>query len=357
MNLFCALVGETAGSRKGVSIGRVKQVFKTVTPPPRPAGPIDTSEPWVAMRFKSGLSTGEGLIWHLRDPIPSRQEKVEDDPGVADKRMCLIEPEFASMLKVMNRPGNTLSPTIRRAWDGDYVLETLVKRQPAKATGAHVSIIGHISREELRRYLHQTEAAAGFANRFLWVVARRSKFLARGGNLPTEELDALAARMARAVDFARGVDEIDLDPDARSLWFEIYPKLSAGRSGMFGAVTARAEAQVMRLACISALMNSRSMVSLRDLNGALAIWKYCEDSARHIWGDALGDPEADKILRALRVHENGVTRTEIRDLFQRNRTEEEIERALGVLRERGLARSMEAESGGRPTQRWFATGA
>ena len=38
-------------------------------------------------------------------------------------------------------------------------------KSPAKATDAHISVIGHITTDELRRSLTRTEAANGFANR------------------------------------------------------------------------------------------------------------------------------------------------------------------------------------------------
>ena len=65
------------------------------------------------------------------------------------------------------------------------------------------------------------------------------------------------------------------------------------------------------------------------LLAALAVWDYCEASARFIFGDALGDPVADEILRALRqAGEEGMTRTAIREnLFQRNMPARRIQRA------------------------------
>jgi hypothetical protein len=76
---------------------------------------------------KTGPSSGEGLIWHVRDPIEERQaikdkgrtvgyEMVITDQGVEDKRLLVIEPEFASTLRVMEREGNTLSAQLRQAW-------------------------------------------------------------------------------------------------------------------------------------------------------------------------------------------------------------------------------------------------
>ena len=51
---------------------------------------------------------------------------------------------------------------------------------------------------------------------------------------------------------------------------------------------------------------------------ALEIWRYAEDSARFIFGDDLGDPIADEILRSLRASPEGLTRTQIRDRFNRH---------------------------------------
>ena len=90
---------------------------------------------------------------------------------------------------------------------------------------------------------------------------------------------------------------------------------------------------------------------------ALAVWQYCEDSARFIFGDALGDVMADEILRELRSRAEGMTRNDIREYFQRHKSSAEIGRALGVLQEYGLARMVrnrEQPDQVRPTERWYA---
>ena len=76
-----------------------------------------------------------------------------------------FESEFASVLRVSGRDGNTLSPVMRNAWDSGN-LRILTKNNPVQASEAHISIIGHITRDELLRYMDNTEAANGFANRF-----------------------------------------------------------------------------------------------------------------------------------------------------------------------------------------------
>lgn len=355
LNLFVVLVGRTAKGRKGSSL---QQTFRLM-------GGLD--EQWTAHCMRSGLSSGEGLIWAVRDPI-EKQEPVKEkgrvkeyqtvmvDEGVADKRLLVTESEFAQTLKVAAREGNTLSAVIRQAWDTGN-LRTLTKNSPACATEAHISIIGHITRDELTRYLNTTEASNGFANRFLWACVRRSKVLPEGGKLDEVDFGETVRRLRAARDFASGIHEMKRDAAARTLWHQVYEKLSDGKPGLLGAVTSRAEAQVMRLACLYALLDCSAVIGRHHLEAALALWLYCEESARFIFGDALGDPVADEILRALReVADAGLTRTQIRDLFGRNRSAGEITRALQRLAEAGLAGYTMEESDGtnRKTERWRA---
>jgi hypothetical protein len=282
-NLYAVLVGVSAKGRKGTSKGHIKRLFR------------DTDESWTTNCNRSGLSSGEGLIWAVRDPVEAIDLKADEggtkivDPGVEGKRLLVTEGEFASTLRVMGRDGSTLSPVIRNGWD-DGTLQILTKNLTARATDAHISIIGHITAEELRRYLDSTEAANGFANRFLWVCVRRSKFLPEGGNIQNENFQPILERLGKALDFARQERRVRFDDEAREIWYGIYRELSEGQPGMFGAVTALAEAQSVRLALIYALLDSSEIIRKLHLLAALAVWDYCRESAGCIFGDTLGDP-------------------------------------------------------------------
>jgi hypothetical protein len=354
LNLFGVLVGQTSRGRKGSSWSAVSQLL----------GMVDSG--WAENRIQSGLSSGEGVIWAVRDPIeqeePIREGKaravtgyqtVRTDAGVNDKRLLVLESEFASTLKVADRDGNTLSAIIRQAWDTGK-LRVLTRNRPAKSTGAHISIIGHVTKNELLKYLTTTEAGNGFANRFLWVCVRRSKLLPNGGELHKVNQQPLISRLNEAVQFGRVAGEMGRDQEAEELWADVYPALSGDRFGLFGAVTTRAEAITLRLSCLYALLDRSPKVTQHHLIAALAVWKYCEDSARFIFGDAMGDGTADTILRALRAAPAGLTRTDIVYLFDRNRPAQEITRTLNMLQANGLARAAREETGGRPTERWCA---
>jgi hypothetical protein len=339
-NLFLVLVGRTSKSRKGTSWGHINRLFE------------DIDESW-RDHVKSGLSSGEGLIWAVRDPVVKNDTA---DLGVQDKRLLVFEAEFASTLRVLDRQGNTLSAIIRDAWDKGN-LETLAKNSPAKTTGAHIGIVAHITRDELRSYLNRTETGNGFANRFLFLCVKRSKALPEGGKLNPADLDSLRIRLGEAMEFARNACEMKRDPEASAIWAEVYEELSGDKLGLFGAVTTRAESQVLRLSCLYGLLDKSAVVRKPHLLAALALWEYAENSARFIFGDSLGDPMADELLTALRSKPEGMTRTEIRDFFGRNRRADEIGRALTMLAEHGLA-SFRAgeETGGRAAEVWFAVG-
>ena len=353
-NEYAVVVGRTSKARKGTTWGHVRALME------------QADDHWVREQVASGVSSGEGIIWAIRDAINSREKikegkevryvDVEKDPGVADKRLLLHEPEFANVLKQTERQTNIVSMVLRNAWDGVKVLRTLTKNSPARSTGAYVSAIGHITADELRRYLSQTESANGFANRFLFVCADRSKFLPEGGRVDPAVWDGLRNELVAALEFARSAGEVRRDEEARSLWCEIYRELSEGKPGLAGALLARAEAHVMRIALIHALLDRSPFIRAPHLLAAIALWDYVERSVAYIFGDSLGDPVADELLRLLRGCPSGMTRTEIRDYFQRNASADRIGKALGVLLQHKLAHPQLEETGGRRAERWFATG-
>jgi phage/plasmid primase-like uncharacterized protein len=349
-NLFMLLVGETSKGRKGTSWGRVRQLF----------GRIESWKPTV-----SGLSSGEGLKFNVRDQVQglvknkSGEKGLETtDIGVSDKRLLVIEPEFAQALRVAARPGNTLSATVREAWDTGR-LATLTKNDPITATGAHVCIVGHITADELRAELTATDTASGFANRFLFVGARRSKVLPFGGaNMPDDIATAFAQQLEHAAGVAQTCGALAMTPAARKIWATVYPALSEGRTGLRGAATARAEAQCIRLSLIYALLDEATAIDAPHLFAALAVWEYCDATARYIFGATLGDRIADEIMRALKVAGSaGRSRTEIRDLFKRHQTAERLGQALELLTRRKLVRVEQRQTGGRPEEIWTMEGA
>ena len=345
-NLFAVQVGETGKSRKGTSAGRIRQLMETVCPI------------WADECIKGGLSSGEGVVAAIQDKIVKTDKNGNEEvivKGVDDKRLLLDEREFFSALVVMKREGNIVSRIVRDAWDSIKVLGTLTKNSQTRATKPHISINGHITEEELQRTLDHTSMANGYANRFLFACVRRARELPFGGSLEQSTIDKLGAKIKEVYLKSHMISkQITMNAEAKKLWVKVYHDLSMGQPGLLGAITGRAEAQTVRLALLYAVLDGSNQIKRPHLRAALALWQYCEDSARYIFGDSLGDPLADQLLRALR-DAGGMSRTQIHNLFKRNQPAEKIEAALAVLVKHGkVRREMRTEKGkrGRPEEFW-----
>jgi hypothetical protein len=323
------LVGDTARARKGTAQAEVSKVFALADPG------------WFAERVMGGLASGEGLIFAVRDP-------GEQDPGEVDKRLLVVEAEFARVLGVAAREGNTLSAVLRQAWD-DGRLRTMTRKDPLRASGAHISIVGHITAEELLRRLGDTEIANGFANRFLFALVRRSKLLPEGGQLDPAALDRLAADVMDALATARHLGILCRSATARELWAKAYKDFGDGAAGLAGALTARPEAQTLRLSVAYALLDGSALIEPVHIEAALAVWRYCEASAAAIFGGLLGDPVADRLLEALHeAGDDGLDGAAQHAVFGRHVAATRLALARALLEGKGLIVTSSEETGGRP---------
>jgi hypothetical protein len=324
-NLNVVFVGPTSTGRKGSAYSQARQLL-----------------PWDYLRDQviGGLSTGEGLIHAVRD----RETAVEDDGittkvvdlGIVDKRKVVVGEEFSRTLRAMTRSENTLSAILRLAWDGRD-LATLTRAKPMRATEPHISVIAHITPEELRNDLTDISAANGLGNRFIFICVKRKKSLPFGGKPDPQPLALLRDQLLDAItDTRRG--EIAMDAEAKTLWRMHYDDLTDEQApGMLGAICARGATQVLRLALLYALIDKQELIGADHLRGGLAVWEYAKGSARYIFGDSIGDPAADKIMAALRASPKGLKRADISALFGNNRDKADIDTRLALLFRYGRA--------------------
>jgi hypothetical protein len=287
-------------------------------------------EAWAQDCDKSGLSSGEGLIEAI---------------GETDKRLFLRQPEFVAVLARQSRDASVLSATLRELWDDGRSSVMNRKHNALSTIDALVSLVGHITPEELAGSLKTTDLANGYANRFLFVCVRRSKPLPDSGNLSEREVNTLVIKIRRAKEFAEGVNEMKRDEEAAKLWRTIYPHLTEDNVGMLGKVIARARAQVLRLSCIYALLDDSSFVRRVHLEAALALWQYCEDSARYIFGEGMTlSARAQKLFDAVReAGDTGLTRTAQSAAFKGNLSAEELDALTSELLRAGLVRRVAAD--------------
>jgi hypothetical protein len=326
--LFVVLVGRSARSRKGSAVKNVERLMRVADPE------------WVSSSLVGGLASGEGLIAHAAQ---------HEGQGL----VC-VEEEFARALTAGGRSGSTLSPVIRQAWDG-CVLRTMTK-DPITASNAHVSIIGNITIDELRVRVRE-EISNGFANRFMYICVQRAKLLPDGGKPQGDELEGLGARLREALEFARNVGEVTRSPAASEQWASIYCELADDDPpGLLGEATARAEAQVLRLAVAYALLDRSDRIEVVHQEAALAVWQYARASAEMIFPASIGDSLAVRVYDAIcTAGPEGIDRTGLHGALGGHVPAQQLQPRLELLQTRGLISLDRISTGGRPRELIRAT--
>ncbi len=338
--LFVAICGQTAKARKGTSAKPVERLFDF--PKHMYTSSIQVSP--------GPLSSGEGLIYAVRDirkeldPVSGEMKVI--DNGATDKRLFILDEELAGALKVTKKEGNTLSSVARRLWDNGSA-RPMTKTNRISTTFAHVCIVAHITMGELETNLQNVELLNGFANRFLWALVNRRKHVPIPEAIPNHILDKFQTTLADILRFGQQCQNLTFANETKELWIKIYPWLSRDKVGMVGAVTDRAEPQTARLALIYALLDKKKMIEPVHLKSALAVWNYCEISAKALFSGRGIYKLDDKILSFL---ESGdLTLTQINSKLGRNIKSQEIKSTLQRLIDANIVQFKIENSGGRPT--------
>jgi hypothetical protein len=349
-NLFTGIVGRSGKGRKGSGLDLALRPLRDVDPA------------WANDRIVSGLASGEGIVHAVRDAVtrtePVREGKeivgyapVVVDPGVEDKRLLVVESELGAALRACRREQSTLSPMMRLAWDGAK-LKTLSKNSPETATDPHVSIIGHIVVEELRKLMSDADVYGGLANRFLWILSRRSRLLPDGGEL--DDLGDLTNRIAVLLAQAKATGRMRRTPAASALWAHEYGRLTTvPETGIVGAALGRGEAITLRLSMLMALLAGRREIDEADLRAAIDLWEYGAASTRIIFGGtgATDTPLEIRVLSVVRASP-GIGRSAIARALGGKIPARELLAALARLRDAGTITPTITRTGGRPAETW-----
>ena len=317
------VVGDTARARKSTAFHQIRRLLRLVDP-----DFIDT-------RVLSGFGSGEAII-----------DDVAESP---DKRLWLCEHEFSRVLVAAGREGSILSHIIRQAWDGDR-LQVRTRKKSVVADSSHLSVLGHITLDELRANLGSTHATSGFLNRFLFACVSRSQLLPSGGRLEDTDLKKLALLVGKRLKETKNITDVTRSEKAERLWERHYEEMANDNpGGLLGAIVARSEAHLLRLSVVYALTDGSPIIKTQHLRAAWAMWSYCRESAAYVFGRGI---VADTILAALvQKGDLGLSKTGIHNLFGRHSTAQDIDSALNLLEREDLIEMTQLQGKGRPQTR------
>jgi hypothetical protein len=204
--------------------------------------------------------------------------------------------------------------------------------------------LAHVTPIELLSILNRVEVGNGFINRMLFIESRETKRMPRAIVPDWQRHAELIRNIKDAIEFAKNAGRMHWSNEAGIMWDSWYMTRHIS-GGSIGSILARAEAHVLRLAMIYALLDCRTEVSAQHLKAAMSVWDYAAQSAKRIFGNTTGDRIADKIY-AFVLQNGDSSRTDIHEALNRNVSGADIDQALLVLVGNGLVKISPEERNG-----------
>lgn len=331
---FILHVGRSGRGRKGDAaslVRRIERALQVLSP---------ESVPKV---HRGGLSTREGLVFLIHDGY--RDGKTEVPPEL-DKRLLVIESEFANVLHQGKRDGNTLSSALRDCWDS-VSMRPATKSNRLWATDPHVCLSAAVTPTELTGVIDARELTNGFANRFLMLWAERLRMVPFPVATPQAEVDALAARVLEVLEFcgaARWEEKdqlhVQFSPAAQAHYEVLYRgELNSNDAGpKITALIERRAPMLLRIAMLFAVCDLTTTVEVHHLDAALGWVRYSVDTAKFVFGSAAAEQEAAETsdtaetLLSFLAQRPEATRWQLsRDCFKGHKTKAILDAAIQEL--------------------------
>lgn len=294
--LFCLHIGRSGRGRKGDAVSLVLRIDQALR---------EINEAFAPQVHRGGLSTREGLVALMHDGY--RQGR-QDVPAIEDKRLWVVESEFANVLHQGRRDGNTLSAALRDCWDG-VDLKPATKSNRLYASDPHFCLSGAISPGELTGLMSARDLTNGFANRFLMIWAERSRMLPFPKETPQAVVEHLARRTREVLDFVHADrhDErehlrMELSPQAQWRYAQLYRgELNDDLGdGTVGALLERRAPMLLRLAMLMALTDLQTRIDAPHIDAAMAWIRHATASVRFVFVSATEEAKQVQVLELSR---------------------------------------------------------
>lgn len=342
--IYAVHVGRSSRGGKGDSLNLVKKVHRQISL-------IDPA--LLAKSHTGGISTREGLAMELHDGYGQGESLIQT---IHDKRLFIIEPEFAQVLSQGKRVGNTLMTALRDCWDDGAVIKPLTKNSRIWSTDPHISLFGNITPFELRSKITANEVHGGTLNRFLLIFAERLDYVPIPEVTSEDMVKSYANRFIDIIRFAKSnygssnYDHIaerivlNMTPEAKAYWLNVYPELVTPYTNeLIAAATDRRHAYALRLALLFALADKSTDIHESHLKAGVAWVKFAALCTQYVLSDgrdesSLPDPKnSDKLIQYLRHVGGSATRSQItKDCFRRHLSGKNLDAVLQPLLDRGV---------------------
>jgi Protein of unknown function (DUF3987) len=356
-NINIGIIGTTSDGAKGGSLRAVQNLVYAV-------------DPWFAKeRMKGGHQSGEAIIEEVADELLGFNKETGEEEVLIeeqDKRFVMVEEELSRIFRLQGRGGSIITQILRQCYDSPELLAAPSRKSKLKSTRPHISVIGHITPEELKSSMSKVEVYNGFANRIIWIASERTQDIPEPKRVDwCEDYPGIVRELRSLIAgfFEKAVWEFQFSDEGRDSWISAYYEFNEagrGKVGLMGALLARAKPNVLRMALIYAALDRSALIEPEHIAAARALWDYSVESSKWAFANNSGNRIADVILAELRrTGKSGIRKTDIaNNVLRKNTGGGEINAALDALRQNGQADFRTEKEGGkqgRPPEIWFAT--
>lgn len=300
--LFTLHVGRSSRGRKGDAISLVHRIRHAIDRREHERGTVGGS--LLGQVHTGGLSSREGLVMFIHDGFLQGKEET---PAIADKRLWVVETEFANVLQQARRDGNTLSSALRDAWDG-VSIKPATKTARTWATDPHIGVAAAITPTEVCELMKTRELSNGFANRFLIFWAERDRLVPFPTATDKETLNRLVERTEDVLRFMRGsypaesdTRQMGMSQTAQDAYKKLYRcDLNKGTGSVkLDGILERRAPMLLRLAMLFAMTDLTLVIEAQHIEAAWAWVSYSVDSVRYIFKEsAAGEVDAEHLAAA-----------------------------------------------------------
>lgn len=356
LRLFTLHVGRSSRGGKGMALDLLKRVDKEV-------GQTVDGGGLRPQMHTGGLSTREGLALLIHDGFKEGKEFV---PPIDDKRLFIVENEFANVLAQGKRDGNTLSSCLRDTFDG-ISIRPATKSSRIWATRPHIALHGCITPTELRAKLASNDLTNGFANRFLMVWGERTGVIPFPNHASDSTVNDFGNEFAAIIrhglaGYPTATEQklLRMSRTASGLYADCYRGFAKPHPAgeLIGGLLQRRAPILLRIAGLLAVADLADEMSRDHIEAAHAWMTYYAQSvqmifasSREVEGEAHRNDDAEKLATWLTDKSDWQSRAAItRECFGGNKAKPEIDAALERL---ALADRIERRdvAGGGPKKR------
>jgi hypothetical protein len=355
------VIGRTNGGRKGASWATARRLL------------VAADAEFMTSNVRSGLTSGEGLAAMFTEPdpeptpgpttsqaeipglstqaTPTEQDRTtvtkptggrrparhetgqarHDTAGrlpAGDRRLVVFEPEWAGVIAKMKREGNSLSATLRQAWEGGDLSTLTVTARIAPES--HIGLLAHITPGEFKAKVSSSDLAGGTYNRFLPVAVSQARLLPGGTGIDPATVDRIGTQLRERLRAARRAGAVGFTPDGLVAWRHLYYEfgITQGETEAVEQFISRAAPYCLRLAALHAVLDGQTDMTAGHLAAAAALVRYSIASARAVFHG--GEP-ARLVAFIAEAGPIGRTRTEITTGLFKNKPPADLAAVLDAL--------------------------